>query len=283
MRQVIGVDATVARPTRKTSVLLLGIPEWMSPEDITREVLMVDENLSETQVLVRDNIGGGRVVRLEVPMAVALRLAENKTVRIGWSRCRVKLLEPKSPKCFKCFSGEIGRLGLSLAVNKTEAVMFTYKYKHGNPALLLDGQALVLKQQIKYLGMVVDRELTFKAHTTEASAKAERTANLLARLMPNIGGPKQLRKKLYLAVTHSVLLYGSPSWAHTLEYVPGNVKAINRVQRKALLRSICAYRTVSETAANILSGAPPADLLARERSICSGKGGLVEFPILHHG
>jgi len=102
MRQVIGVDATVGRPTRKTSVLLLGIPEWMSPEDITREILAADESLLETQVLVRDNIGGGRVVRLEVPMAAALRFAENKTVRIGWSRCRVKLLEPRSPKCFKC-------------------------------------------------------------------------------------------------------------------------------------------------------------------------------------
>lgn len=102
MRQVIGVDETVGRPIRKTPVLLLGIREWMSPEDITREVLMADESLLETQVLVRDNIGGGRVARLEVPMAAALRLAENKTVKIGWSRCRVKLLEHKSPKCFKC-------------------------------------------------------------------------------------------------------------------------------------------------------------------------------------
>lgn len=74
-----------------------------------------------------------------------------------------------------------------------------------------------------------------------------------------------------MAVTQSVLLYGAPSWAHTLEYVPGNVAHINRVQRKALLRSICAYRTISETAANILSGVSPADLLPRERSMVSGK------------
>jgi len=81
MRQVIGVDATVGRPTRKTSVLLLGIPEWMSPEDITKDVLMADESLSETQILVRDNVGGGRVVRLEVPMSAALRLAEKKQLK----------------------------------------------------------------------------------------------------------------------------------------------------------------------------------------------------------
>ncbi|CAH1708460.1 unnamed protein product [Aphis gossypii] len=51
-----------------------------------------------------------------------------------------------------------------------------------------------------------------------------------------------------------------------MSLVPRNKTAVNRVQRKAILRSICGYRTVSETAANILSGVPLADLLAEERS-----------------
>jgi len=102
MRQVIGADAKIGRPTRRTTSLLLGVPEWMSPEDITRDVLMADENLSEANIMVRNNSGGGRVVRLEVSMATALRLSEKKTVQIGWSRCRVKLLEPKIRKCFNC-------------------------------------------------------------------------------------------------------------------------------------------------------------------------------------
>lgn len=47
--------------------------------------------------------------------------------------------------------------------------------------------------------------------------------------MPNIGGPKQLKWMPYLAVTQSVLLYGAPSWADSLEYVTGNVAEINLV------------------------------------------------------
>ncbi|CAI6356921.1 unnamed protein product [Macrosiphum euphorbiae] len=158
-------------------------------------------------------------------------------------------LEQKTNEALNRVSGEIRRLGLSLAVNKTEAVLFTYKYKHGNPALLLDGQALVLKQQMKYLGMVVDGKLLFKEHTYDAAAnrKTERTANQLARFIPKSGGPKQLRRKLYVAVTQSVLLCGFPSWAHTLEYVPGNVVHINRVQRNSLLRSICASQKRHQT------------------------------------
>ncbi|XP_026821716.1 uncharacterized protein LOC113560175 [Rhopalosiphum maidis] len=50
-----------------------------------------------------------------------------------------------------------------------------------------------------------------------------------------------------------------------MSLVPRNKTIVNRVQRKALLRGICSYRTVSYTATNILSGSPPADLLAEER------------------
>ncbi|KAL4104790.1 hypothetical protein QTP88_020066 [Uroleucon formosanum] len=85
--------------------------------------------------------------------------------------------------------------------------------------------------------------------------------------MPNIRVPKQLRRRLYVAVMQSVLLYGAPSWAHTLDYTPANVAELNKVQRTLLLRSICGYRTISVTAANILAAVPPADLLARERSL----------------
>lgn len=162
-------------------------------------------------------------------------------------------------------------------MNKTEAVLFTYKYKYANPQITLNGQTLEMKEEMKYLGMLIDRKLLFKVHICEASAKSERTANQLGRLMPNIGGPKQLRRRLFVAVTQSVLLYGAPSWAYTLEYVPSNVVRINRVQRKALLRSICAYRTVSRTAANILSGMPPADLLAIERrAVFDERSGRIE-------
>jgi hypothetical protein len=66
---------------------------------------------------------------------------------------------------------------------------------------------------------------------------------------------------------HSVLLYGAPSWADTLDYVPKNVKILNQAQRKVLLRRICAYRTVSEVATNILSSTPLADIIARNREM----------------
>lgn len=66
-------------------------------------------------------------------------------------------------------------------------------------------------------------------------------------------------------MVNSVLLYGAPTWAHTLNVVHGNVKILNKTQRKVLLRKVCAYRTVSEATTCVIAGIPPADLLARSR------------------
>lgn len=210
------------------------------------------------------NLTYDRILRLQLPAgAEMLGFADDTMVIV--SAKSVAELEAKANTTLQLVFEEISELGLTLSVNKTEAMLFTNKYKYDKPNLRLAGQTLELKSQMKYLGMVVERRLLFKSHLIGAAAKAEKVANSLGRLMPNIGGPKQSRRKLYVAVAQSILLYGSPTWASTMYEAPGNAAIVNKTQRKCLLRSICAYRTVSETAANLLSGTPPADLLAIER------------------
>lgn len=129
----------------------------------------------------------------------------------------------------------------------------------------LCGGDVQLSTEMNYLGMVVDWSMLFKSQVKKAAAKAAVIGNQLARIMPNVGGPREDRRRLLSSVVHSVLLYGAPSWAHTLEIVPGNVRTLNIAQRKVLLRCACAYRTVSEAATNVIASTPPADLLAKER------------------
>lgn len=101
-------------------------------------------------------------------------------------------------------------------------------------------------------------------HTDNAGAKAARVAEELARLMPNIGGPKTSRRKLYNEVVHSMLLYGAPIWADALNIERTRLN-MARVQRRSALRVAAAYRTVSEDAILVLTAIPPIDLLAQER------------------
>lgn len=179
----------------------------------------------------------------------------------------IGVLESRSNEVLDIIARRIIGLGLEIAAEKTEAVLFTSRYKFDTPNVSLLGIQLKIASEMTYLGMVVDRTRLFKAHVRKAADKAEKVSAQLARLMPNIGGPREHRRRLLAAVIHSVLLYGAPTWAHTLEVVPVNARAINRAQRNALLRSICAYRTVSEVATNILASTPPADLLATERAV----------------
>jgi len=161
--------------------------------------------------------------------------------------------------------GKIRGLELDIAVHKTEAVMFKRKYKDRVPDIEIEGNRIGTKKCMKYLGIIVDEDLKFTEHIKTAAAKAQGVIGSLSRLMPNLGGPKELRRKLLVSVVHSILLYGAPVWAETLEYSKTNLEELARVQRRAVLRSICAYRTVSRVAANILAAIPPIDYLAWER------------------
>ena len=64
---------------------------------------------------------------------------------------------------------------------------------------------------------MLDTRLKFKAHVQYAAAKAARVAKALARLMPNIGGPRQPRRKLVASVVTSILTYGIAIWGEALK------------------------------------------------------------------
>ena len=58
-----------------------------------------------------------------------------------------------------------------------------------------------------------DRMLIFSEYLQIATAKAIQYGANLARLMPNIGGPREAKRKLVTRLVHSKLLYAAPVWA----------------------------------------------------------------------
>lgn len=54
---------------------------------------------------------------------------------------------------------------------------------------------------MKYLSIQLDSALSFKAHIRITSANSEKTVNALSRLMPNIGGPSEKKRRVLGAVT----------------------------------------------------------------------------------
>lgn len=74
----------------------------MDEKQVETDIKTADPGLTDTIVRVRENTGGGKVAQLNVPVEVAARLAESEPIKVGWSLCRVKLLERKQPLCYNC-------------------------------------------------------------------------------------------------------------------------------------------------------------------------------------
>ncbi len=69
-------------------------------------------------------------------------------------------------------------------------------------------------------------------------------------------GPSESKRKLLVNVAISVLLYGSPIWADTINTREYWRTEIVLVQWKAALRCVSAYRTVPTEAVCVLAGIP---------------------------
>lgn len=155
--------------------------------------------------------------------------------------------------------------GLQLAGQKTEAMMLVGKRAHRPIRLIVDGFQVEWKDELRYLGVWFDKSLTFVPHVKKVTEKAKKIGNRLARLMPNIGGPRPARRKLLHTVTTSVVSYAAPVWAEEATQRKGMVAELDKAQRGGVLRMISGYRTVSTIAAEVIAGTPPLDLLLTER------------------
>lgn len=161
-------------------------------------------------------------------------------------------------------------IGLEVAAGKTEAMVFGNKRRgrgriEERPDVEVGGMIVELRDRIKYLGVIWDEDVTFKPHFEYAEGKGMKVVKALGRLMPNLRGPGEHKRRLYASVVMSVLLYAAPVWSDAFGASETIQAPIRRVQRAVSLRVIAAYRTVSYVAATLLARSPPAFLLAANR------------------
>ncbi|KAM8702485.1 hypothetical protein ACLKA7_001816 [Drosophila subpalustris] len=81
--------------------------------------------------------------------------------------------------------------GLDLAGHKTEAVLITSRKKVEFMSVQVGNNTIRSMESIKYLGVLLDNRLSFRAHVDYVVQKASRMQGALSRMLPNIGGPKR--------------------------------------------------------------------------------------------
>lgn len=155
-------------------------------------------------------------------------------------------------------------MGLKVAIEKTEAIMFKPGKNKTTIEINIAGKKIKTKSHIKYLGVIIDEDWNMKEHVNYVAERGLKTINRLSGLMPNVKGPKESRRWLYSAVAHSILLYAAPVWAEEIKTkkVKKELGKLQKIQKMISLRIISGYRTISYIVALMLARILPIDFQA---------------------
>ena len=102
---------------------------------------------------------------------------------------------------------------LSLNISKTNFVIFCPPNKPKSPVTVkINKEAIDETQYVKYLGILIDSELSFKYHITELKKKISRAIGVLYRLRPFVN--TKLLTSVYYAIIYPFLIYGVVIWGN---------------------------------------------------------------------
>ena len=105
--------------------------------------------------------------------------------------------------------------GLSMSPTKSVAIFLNGRKRSPHITVTLNGCPIPIKPTARYLGYILDSSLTSKPHLIRATAKAQKMAMALSRILPRSRGATDSRRRVLSAVVDSVLLYAAPIWGHT--------------------------------------------------------------------
>lgn len=141
-------------------------------------------------------------------------------------------------------------------------MLFTRKRKDYQINITIRDHSIQSKNTVKYLGLLLDKNLNFVEHTRMVTRRTDDATKRLTRIMPNTGGTKTHRRKLLVTVLQSIMLYSATVWSKHMG--KDGWTMLDRSNRKISLKVTAAYRTVSKEAVEIISVMPLPELMKGE-------------------
>ena len=122
---------------------------------------------------------------------------------------------------------------LSLNVKKSKLLVFHSKQKNktdlSNFTINIAGSKMEIVDNVKYLGVLIDNNLSWDSYIHSLSKKLGRANGIISKLRHYV--PEKTLVSVYYAIFHSQILYGCTVWAmSTLK----NINTINVLQKKCI-------------------------------------------------
>lgn len=138
----------------------------------------------------------------------------------------------KVQRALDCISSWCDTNGRQLSPGKTNFVVFTRRKVHFDSVLTYNGSPLHRSRKIKYLGLIFDCRLTWKAHITDLVARCQQPLSVMRKVAGHDwGGDRASLRLLYFALDRSKIDYGCFLYGTACAT---NLGKLDRVQYAAL-------------------------------------------------
>lgn len=147
------------------------------------------------------------------------------------------------------------KTGFTFSVEKTKCIHFSRKTLGTYPALKLENQELSYTNEIKFLGMIFDRTLTWRSHITYLKTSCSKVLNLMKTLANHDwGADTTTLLNIYKSMIRSRLDYGSTIYSTASKT---QLERLNPIQNTAIRIATGAFRTSPSHSLCCLSGELP--------------------------
>ena len=128
---------------------------------------------------------------------------------------------------------------LTLNINKTLCMLYSKKHNPADISIKLEGKLINRMSETKFLGVIIDDKLNWKAHISYISSKISWAIGVIIKAR-NLGKEALLS---YYTLIFPYITYCNQVWGSTFKY---NLNALSKLQKKAI-RIICSMKPYSHT------------------------------------
>ena len=145
-------------------------------------------------------------------------------------------------------------LNLHISPEKTQCVLFSLRTPTNPLPLTINNNPIKIATEAKFLGVTLDRSLTFKTHISNITSQASRRINILKALSgTDFGGDTKTLLTLYKSIIRPILEYASIIFENAAKT---HLQKLDTIQNTALRIATCAFHSTPIDSLHVYTNMP---------------------------